>query len=181
MRWGVTLLVLAFAGPLHAQALGNLAKTLDGIGSRCQDMASEFRSAESTEDLKRDLDQRLEDQRLRNEVQLYSIGHGRQQTSRYMVELMQLQAQSRSEAAAERSKVRAKRVEDVAACIVDAVSKGKSAYAARPQKARTPSATDLMSAWVVNIESVTIAEPYGSDESRQAWQREKSKAELDAL
>jgi hypothetical protein len=180
MKLGIAILLM-FASSANAQGIGELAKTLDGIGSKCHDMASEFRSAESSEDLKRDLDQRLEDQRLRNEVQLYSVGHGRQQTSRYMLELMQLQAQSRADAAAELSKVRAKRVEDVAACIVDAVSKGKSAYAARPQKARTPSATDLMSAWVVNIESVTIAEPYGSDASWQAWQREKSKAELDAL
>jgi hypothetical protein len=175
----VACLVVSFA--CHAQGLGALAESLEGIGKKCHDLASEYGSANKSELFKAELDEKLESQRMRNDVDVYSVGHGRQQTTQYMLSRMQQQAEAAANASSQRAAVFEQRAKEVESCTVSAAAEGKALYASRPAKAKTASASDLMSAWLVNIESVTSQWPDGRDESRQVWEREKSRAELDSL
>jgi len=123
-------------------------------------------------------------QQLRNDVELYGIGHGRQNTRQYMLDSMERQARLDSEAVDQGIVVSKQRDAEVATCISEAVPKGKAAYAAFKKGKRAAAdlalASNLMTSWLVNIETISPGEPEGTDDSNEAWKRAKAEIELSA-
>lgn len=121
-------------------------------------------------------------QRLRNDVELYGIGHGRENTRRYMLDSMERQAKLDSEAVDRGILASKERDAEVAGCVADVVPKGKAAYLTFKKGKRAPAdlnlANDLMTSWLVNVETISVNQPEGTDESKEAWKRAKAAVEL---
>jgi ABC-type transporter Mla subunit MlaD len=90
---------------------------------------------------------------------------------------------------AEASKQLAAKMEDetnqVTACITSAEENDKALYSgfksSRRKNRKMDEANSLMTAWLVNVKTISKQTPKGSDEASTAWQRAKTNAELDAL
>lgn len=162
-----------------------LAVSLSNLRETCVVLAKDLRGKEETESYKRRLDRDLASQRVRNDVQLYSIGHGRSQTSQYMLDRMKSQADDErliSDKAIETSNARDQEVE---ACRTGALAKGKDAFAgfkkAKRPRADADAATDIMASWMVNVETISLSSPVGTDASEADWKKARSRAELQEL
>ncbi|WP_372174362.1 hypothetical protein [Xanthomonas axonopodis] len=181
-------LALAFSSTSQAQdasALNSLTTKIIDLRSQCETIASDHRKNNALEEQKRRLDSRLGEQQLRNDVQLYSIGHGRQQTNTYMLDLLTSKAKAESEEAAKAIEVSRQRDSEVASCVSDSTSKGKAAFAEFKKSKRSSSditaASELMTSWLVNVESITTQYPEGTVESFEAWKRARAGVELNSL
>lgn len=182
-RW--ILLAAMVSAPAAAQtpgSLSSLSSVVNDARSTCSAMASSHHDNERLDALKRRLEAEEAMQRLRNDVDLYGIGHGRENTRRYMLDAMERQAKLDSEAIDRGILTTKERDAEVVACVADAVPKGKSAYSAFKKAKRAPAdlnlANDLMTSWLVNIETISVNQPEGTSDSVEAWKRAKAAVEL---
>lgn len=182
-RW--ILLAAIVSAPATAQSPSNLPSLLSVVNDArgaCSTIAANHQSSERLDALKRRLEAQEAMQRLRNDVELYGIGHGRENTRRYMLDSMERQAKLDSEAVDRGILASKERDAEVAACVADAVPKGKAAYSTFKKGKRAPAdlnlANDLMTSWLVNVETISVNQPEGTDESKEAWKRAKAAVEL---
>lgn len=182
-RW--ILLAAVVSAPAAAQnpgGLTSLSAVVNDARSACSTMAASHQDKERLDALNRRLEAQEAMQRLRNDVELYGIGHGRENTRRYMLDSMERQAKLESEAADRGILVTKERDAEVAACVADAVPKGKAAYSAFKKGKRGPAdlnlANDLMTSWLVNVETISLNQPEGTGDSNEAWKRAKAAVEL---
>lgn len=168
-----------------ATNVATLATSAEELRSACTSLATSHRASQRSESLSRELDRKEAIYRIQRDVEIYSIGNGRNQTAQYMRDKMARQMQLESAEEERASATTQSRREEVAACVTDATTKGKDLFAVF-KKAKRPAsdlekASALMAAWLVNVESVSLAAPDGSPESDTAWKREKAAAALGAL
>lgn len=182
-RW--ILLAAIVSAPAAAQNPGNLtslSSVVDDARSACSTMAASHQSSERLDALNRRLEAQEAMQRLRNEVELYGMGHGRENTRRYMLDSMERQAKLDSEADDRGILTSKERDAEVAACVADAVPKGKAAYSVFKKGKRTQAdlnlSNDLMTSWLVNVETISVNQPEGTSDSNEAWKRAKAAVEL---
>lgn len=183
-------MILAFAviGTASADVPKNanaLATQAGALRDACTSLAAKHSSSESTEQFRRRLDGQEAEQRMRNEVSLYAIGHGRNQANQYALDLMRQNLEADKAGSDAAMQVSRERSDEVASCVTNALASGKDVYAAfkkskRP-KAEADEANALMTSWVVNVESISLRDPEGTEETKNAWQRAKSQVELNAL
>jgi len=179
------LLAAVAAAPAPAQNVSNLvslASVVNDTRTVCSTLAATHRSSELQDIQKMTLDSQAARQRIRNDVDLYSIGHGRESTDRYRLDLMKSQSKIDGEAI-ERGMLKNKeRNAEVAACVSDAVPKGKAAYSAFKKGKRTPTdlnlANEMMTSWLVNVETISLDKPEGTSDSNESWKRAKAAVEL---
>lgn len=186
--WKWILLSFLVSASAHAQGHSStaaLAKDLDTLREQCVSLARTHGSSERTEEFKRRLDSQESLQRAQNEINLYSIGHGRSQTNRHMLDVMERRAQAEMLESENAAATNRTRDSEVSSCITDVVAKGKATYGvfkkAKRSAAEADSAASLMASWVVNVETVTLRLPEGTDESNEAWKMGKARADLSAL
>ncbi|WMJ68816.1 hypothetical protein [Stenotrophomonas sp. 24(2023)] len=179
------LLAVVAAAPASAQSVGNvasLASVVNDTRAACSTLAATHRSSEQRDIQQLSLDSQAARQKIRNDVELYSIGHGRASTDRYMLDLMKNQSKLDKEANERGILINKERNAEVAACVSDAVPKGKAAYAAFKKGKRTPAdlnlASDLMTSWLVNVETISVNQPEGTSDSNESWRRAKAAVEL---
>jgi hypothetical protein len=171
--------------PATPKSLFDLSTSLSSLSDACSAMASEFNSADHTAIFQSDLDRQLADQKIRNETDLYRMGHGGQETSAHMLDLMQQQADRDAEASKQLSSKMADETNQITACTSTAEEKGKALFSAfkasRKKNQKMDEANSLMTAWLVEVKAITKATPKGSDEANAAWQSAKAHAELESL
>ncbi len=185
-KLGVVLAVAAF--PALAVTPSNsvqLAKALGDQRQTCESLASELAKNDRLEEFQRGLDSKLAMQQLQNDVSLYSIRHGRNQSNQYMLDLMDQKLKKDREDSSKAADLRVERSAKVADCISSGLEAGKATYGdfkkgKRPKKDADEAAV-LMTSWVVNMESISLQTPEGSTESKAEWQKAKAHAELEAL
>lgn len=186
------LVFAAFAiAPLAIASAGapknnsELAASLSGISGECNAKALDFSIIESKDRNQRELDRLLNKQKIQNDVQLYAIGHGHQQTEEHMIDLMQQQAQQDISEARQDAARYADESTQIIACVQSAENAGKETYAAfkkaHRKKEMSDEASSLMTAWLVNLKTVSVAFPNGSNDTRTPWQDAKTHAEIGAL
>lgn len=189
----ITLILLAFvaqqavadARPAAPKSVSELSASLSSLSEACSAKAAEFGAADHMAIFQSGLDRKLADQKIRNDTELYGIGHGSRNTSMHMLELMKEQADKDSEL----SKQLADKMEDetnqVTACITSAEDNGKALYSgfksSRRKNQKMAEANSLMTAWLVNLKTISKETPKGSDEADTAWQSAKAHAELESL
>jgi hypothetical protein len=177
--------VVADALPTAPKSVADLSTSLSTLSEACSAKAAEFGSADRMFIFQSGLDRQLADQKIHNDTELYGIGHGRDQTTMHMLDLMKEQADKDAES----SKQFAEKAEDetnqVMACLTSAEDNGKALYSrfksSRRKNQRMDEANSLMTAWLVNLKSITKQTPKGSDEANTTWQSAKAHAELESL
>ena len=179
------LLAAVAAAPAQAQNVNNLASLASFVNdtrTACSALASTHRSSELQYIQKMTLDSQAARQKIRNDVELYSIGHGSVSTDRYRLDLMKAQSEIDREAIERGMLNNKERTAEVATCVTDAVPKGKAAYTACKKGKRPPAdlnlANDMMTSWLVNIETISLDKPEGASESNESWKRAKAAVEL---
>lgn len=176
---------VADAPPATPKSVSELSTSLSSLSEACSAKAADFASADHMAIFQSGLDRQLADQQIRSDTQVYGVGHGNRETSMHMLDLMKEQADKDAEA----SKQLADKMEDetkqVTACIKSAEDNGKALYSgfksSRRKNQKMDEANSLMTAWLVNLKTISKQTPKGSDEASTAWQSAKAHAELEAL
>lgn len=171
--------------PAAPKSVSELSTSLSSLSDACSAKAAEFGSADHLAIFQSGLDQQLADQKIRNDTELYGVGHGRQATTEHMLELMKEQADKDVEAGKQLTDKMEDETHQVTVCTTSAEDNGKALYSAfkasRKKNQKMDEANTLMTAWLVEIKSITKQTPKGSDEASAAWQTAKAHAELEAL
>lgn len=187
MRRIASLAVTAIlvAAPAIAQNKNNamqLANELEKISDVCSSKASAFYHEESLAETKLRLDSDLERMQIRQDAEVYGVGHGRQQTQNYYLERLGQKQASDREKSAQLAEGRRQSQEEVAACVTDALDKGKSLYSSFKKNKKTAElANQVMTSWLVNTQTIGKGSPRGTRESEADWKKAKASAELDSL
>jgi hypothetical protein len=176
---------VADAPPAAPKSVSELSASLSSLSEACSATAADFASADHEAIFKSGEDRQLAALQIRTDTQVYGVSHGNRETTEYMVDRMKAQADSDAEA----SKQLAAKMEDeanqVTACITSAEDHGKALYSgfktSRRKNQKMDEANSLMTAWLVNLKTISKQTPKGSDEARTAWQGAKAHAELDGL
>lgn len=162
--------------------ISSFANSLEEIRGECSQMASKLSGEASTAELKQRLDSDLRRMKSRQEAQLYAIGHGRQQTAEFQLERMKADSDTDANERQQLSTQRDDGSSTVNACVEKALEKGKSLYSGvKRNKKMQESATQLMTAWLVNTQSISFYSPSGSPESNSDWKKARAGAELSGL
>lgn len=177
----VSMSVLAQV-PINAAQLTN---KLDEYRETCAAMASKLSSDESTARLKERLESDLERQQIKMDVEIYAVGHGRNKTTEYYLDRLQKKAEKDKERSSQLAEQGKRNSDTVSACVAQALDQGKTLYATfKGSKRRNKDideASAVMTAWVVNTQTISIGAPQGTNESKNEWQKAKARAELEAL
>ncbi len=176
------LLAVTLASAQGVVNVAGFANSLEEIRGECTQIASKLSGEASNAELKQRLDSDLRRMKSRQDVQVYAVGHGRQQTTNYQLEVMKADSEAD---AAERQQISNQRDEGLSvvnACVEKALEKGKALYSGvkRNKKMQEP-ATQLMTAWLVNTQSISFYAPSGSQDSISDWKKAKAGAELSGL
>ena len=176
------LLAVKLASAQGAVNVASFANSLEEIRGECSQMASKLSGESSTAELKQRLESDLRRMKSRQDVQLYAIGHGRQQTTNYQLEVMKADSEADADERQQISKQRDEGLSVVNACVEKALDKGKALYSGvKRNKKMQESVTQLMTAWLVNTQSISFYSPSGSQESNSDWKKAKAGAELSGL
>lgn len=185
----VMLVVICFVAPaVNAQSIptaGKLATKLDEIREPCSTDASKRANENSIAAYKEKLAAGTARLDIEMDAKVYAVGHGSRETTQYMLERYRQNAEddkAKAEARAEKSRQDAKAV---ALCIAEAEASGKSIYVGfkggKRTKAMLDEANSVMTTWLVNIRTITLDAPKGSDQSKSDWEKAKTQAELGSL
>jgi hypothetical protein len=162
-----------------------LSKALTGLSDACTTKATEFASADQVAIFQQSEDRKTAQLQIEMDTRVYGVGHGRSETSQHMIDLMQAQSQQESQAATDFGVKASDEDKQVSACTDSAEESGKALYSAfkssRKKKDKMDEANAVMTAWLVEIKSITKGTPKGSAEASAAWQSSKAHAELEAL
>jgi hypothetical protein len=165
--------------------VSDLSTLLNKLGDACSSKASDFERTDSLQQSLMEIDASSRAQKVNMDTQLYGMSHGTQQTEDYQLTLIQKKADDNSAAQSEDTKRIVDEAKQLGACLQSAEVDGKSAYTSfkndRNNKSVMESATSLMTAWLVNLKTISIHHAKGSDETRPLWQAAKARAELDSL
>ena len=162
--------------------IASFANSLEEIRGECSQAASKLSGDFGTAELKQRLDSDLRRMKSRQDVQIYAIGNGRQQTTNYQLDRMKADSEADANDRQQLAKQRDEGSATVDACVETALEKGKTLYTTvkRDKKMREP-ATQLMTAWLVNTQSISFYSPSGSPQSNNDWKKAKASAELSGL
>lgn len=176
------LLAAKLASAQGVVNVASFANSLEEIRGECSQMASKLSGEASTAELKQRLDSDLRRMKSRQEVQLHAIGHGRQQTAEFQLERMKADSDTDANERQQLSTQRDEGSSVVNACVEKALEKGKRLYSGiKRNKKMQESATQLMTAWLVNTQSISFYSPSGSQESNSDWKKARAGAELSSL
>lgn len=175
----------AGASPTPPKSLSELSASLNSLSDECSAKAADFASADQRAISQSAADRQLAALQIRADTQVYGVSHGHRETTEYMLDRMKAQADNDAEA----SKQLGDKIEDeakqVTACITSAEEHGKALYSdfksSRRKNQKMDDANSLMTAWLVNLKTISKRTPKGSDEASTAWQSAKARAELDGL
>jgi hypothetical protein len=110
------------------------------------------------------------------------MGRGRSETTYYQIDRMKEDNKADADADKQLSMQRNEGSAMVSDCVEKAIEKGKNLYsAAKRGKNFQESASNLMTAWLVNTKSISFYSPNGSPESDNDWKKAKAAAELSGL
>lgn len=176
---------VADAPPAAPKSMSELSTSLSRLSDECSAKAADFAFTDHKAIYQSELDRQSAALQIRTDTQVYSVGHGNRETTEYMMDRMKTQVDNDAEA----SKRLAVKMEDetnqVAACITSAEDNGKALYSSfkktRRKNQKMDEANSLMTAWLVNLRTISEKTPKGSDEASTAWQTAKANAELNAL
>jgi len=160
-----------YAGPANAAAL---AGALDALSGTCSQTASRHAAEEHSAAFQVELNERLDEQKARNDVEVYRIGHGRRETEQYMVERLAEDSKKHTDAAlATGERIRSEQA-GVATCVTSAEADGKALFAAfkqsRKKNENVDEAIAVMTAWLTNVHTIAMASPNGTDAEHSAWE-----------
>ncbi|MEQ6474014.1 hypothetical protein [Comamonas sp. wu1-DMT] len=122
------LLASTLASAQGTVNVASFANSLEEIRGECSQMASKLSGESSTAELKQRLDSDLRRMKSRGDVQVYAVGHGRQQTMNYQLEVMTADSEADAAERQQISKQRDEGVSVVNACVEKALEKGKALY-----------------------------------------------------
>lgn len=188
-----TLILLAFvaqqavadAPPATPKSVSELSTSLSRLSEACSAKAADFASADHMAIFQSRLDRQSADQEIRNDIQLYGRVHGNRESTTHMLDLMQEQHDKDADASKQLADKMGDETNQVTACITSAEDNGKALYSgfksSRRKNQKMDEANSLMTAWLVNIKTISKQTPKGSDEASTAWQSAKAHAELEAL
>ena len=194
MHKGIFILILssfvaqqafADAPPTIPKSVSELSASLSSLSEACSAKAADFASSDHRAISQSAADRQLAALQIRSDTQVYGVGHGNRETTEYMMDRMKTQADTDAEASKQLAGKMGDETNQVTACIASAEDSGKALYLgfkkARGKNQKMDEANSLMTAWLVNLKTISKQTPKGSDEASTAWQRAKAKAELDAL
>lgn len=194
MKWNMKLIfsvciVLAVVGPARPSdsvtTVQDLSVALGQKRDACANLAQEASNKADAAFLQVDLDRDTARRQVEMDANVYGIGHGRSQTTEFMIQKMR-------EAAAA-SEEQTKRVSDqvtsyrheVEQCVSDALVAGKALFSTfkldKKHKKSLPEAETLMTAWIANSSEISIGKPQGSPETLAVWKSAKAHAEVSSL
>ncbi|RWU12450.1 hypothetical protein [Xanthomonas phaseoli] len=182
------LVVGSAAASAHGQVVSNAAKLaveLEAERTTCSAMASELSGAASTASLKDRLASEEERTRIEMDTRIYAVSHGRRESTQYMLDRMSQLASTDSANAQARVEKGEQDRAAVAACVSQALEHGKGQYANFKKGKRTKKDADegsaVMTAWMVNVQSIEMRAPQGTEESKAEWDKAKAHAELESM
>lgn len=172
----------SFASAQEATGITGFANNLDALRGECVKMAFDLSGAVSLAQTKAESESYLRRLKSRQDVEVYAIGHGSRNTSNYQLQRMKEDGEADERDRQLISQQRDEGVAAVASCTQVAIEKGKAIFSdiKRNKKVRN-AATDLMTPWLVNTQSISFFAPDGSRESRNDWEKAKAAAELAGL
>ncbi len=176
------LLAVNMASAQGAANVAGFANALEEIRGECSQIASTLSGEAGLAYTKSRAESDLRRFQTRQDVQVYAVGHGYQQTINYQLERMKADSESDANDRQQISKQRDEGISAVNACVEQALEKGKSLYSGvKRNKKMQESATQLMTAWLVNTQSISFDSPNGSLQSNNDWKKAKAGAELSGL
>lgn len=193
MKIGICTAVAAAllaASPASAQSLSTpygLAMNLGKLRDSCSSDAAKRARENEMASFQARLDSDSARTKIEMDAQVYGVGHGRRATTEYLLEQYRLQAAGDADKAQKQADKSRMDTEAVAKCVERAVAEGKATYAMWKNmnkakgKAAGDEARDVMTAWMVNTQSITLGAPNGTSESKAAWEKAKAHAELGSL
>ncbi len=186
-----TLAILMFStlaiAPVGAtpKNISELATTLGEASDPCSSKAKEFNHAEEMARFKNESDKLSNEQEMQTNVELDRIRQGNSHADTYKVELLQQQLQRDGDIAIQDATRIVAEASQIDACLQSAEIAGKEAYSGykktHPKKNAIDEAALLMAAWLVNLKTVSVSFPQGTDVTRTSWESAKARAEIDAL
>lgn len=174
--------VASLASAQGSAGITGFANNLNTLRGECVKMAFDLSRAVSLAETKAQSESHLRRLRSRQEVEIYAIGHGSRSTSDYQLQRMRGDSEADANDRQLISQQRDEGVAAVASCVQDAIEKGKALFSdVKRNKKVSNAATDLMTPWLVNTQSISFYAPEGSKESRNDWEKAKAAAELAGL
>lgn len=178
----LTLSSMAMANNDPPSNVSELSASLDNAIKPCAVVASKAMMDDRQSTVDRQLADIASDQKMRQEASLYRIGHGERETTQHYAELLQRKAADQTRMIDEGSKKTEDGMESIKSCVASAKATGKALFAkfraGHHSKAVKDDAVSMVTAWLVNADTISMTKPAGSENTYNEWQRVKARAEL---
>lgn len=162
--------------------VSELSAALDNAIKPCTVVASKAMMDDRQSTVDRQLADIAAGQKMHQDASLYRIGHGERETTQHYAELLQRKADDQTRMIEEGSKKTADGMEAIKSCVASAKATGKALFAqfraGRHSKAVKDDAVSMVTAWLVNADTISMTQPAGSENTYNEWQRVKARAEL---
>lgn len=184
-----TCIALMFSGSAwagdSATTVQELSVALSQKRDACAQLAQDASNKADAAFLQVDLDRDTAHRQVEMDTDVYSVGHGRSQTTEFMLQKMREAAAAsaeQSQRVADQVSIDRRAVEQ---CVSDALAAGKAEFstfkANKKHKQNLPEAESLMTAWIANSSEISIGKPQGSPETLASWKSAKAHAEVSSL
>lgn len=181
-------LALAVASPGAAAASGvtTLLPQLTKLRDHCAQIAKKAADKHALDQYQVGLDLQLAQTQAQMDARVYGVGHGSRETRDFYLSRLQSATDQSTRTDNKIAAEYAKSGDDVAACVKSAESDGRFAYTSfKSEKGNKPSAKidaeSLMTAWLANLEEISLTSPDGSDGTSAQWKTAKARAEVDSM
>ena len=179
--------ILASAGLWAAspQSVAELASGLAASRDACAQQAKQVADTAALANYQATLDLQNAQLKAQMDAQVYAVGHGGRETTRYLADRLQESSSASEQTTRGITDKLATGSQAVNACVARAQEQRKIDYSAfkadKRHRADMPEAQSLMTAWLTNVAEISTDSPQGSDESLAAWKAAKAHVEVSAL